>query len=94
VFHFHLQTARARAQQIVSGDLGPRSGFWTKAVLFLNTFDPVQVRYAGYEWRKVVEYVATAAEIANKVRVGLVFGVLRLTTFSHFWQFVLSEMLC
>lgn len=70
-------------QQIVSGDLSPGGRLWTKALLFLNTFDPVQVRYAGYEWRKVVEYVATAAQTANKVGIIHVFAVLKTNDFSH-----------
>lgn len=38
-------------------------------MLFLKTFDPIQVKYAGYEWRKVVESVARAAEAVSKVRI-------------------------
>lgn len=35
---------------------------------FLERFDPVQVRYAGHEWRRVVEMVAKSARAVSKVR--------------------------
>lgn len=35
---------------------------------FLERFDPVQVRYAGHEWRRVVESVAKSARACSKVR--------------------------
>lgn len=44
---------------------------WSKAVLFLRQFDPIQVRYAGHEWRQLVELVVQGAEAASKARWGL-----------------------
>jgi hypothetical protein len=35
---------------------------------FLERFDPVQVRYVGHEWRRVVEMVAKSARAISKVR--------------------------
>lgn len=46
----------------------PGGRLWSKALLFLKTFDPVQVRYAGQEWRRLVELVAKAAETVSKAR--------------------------
>jgi hypothetical protein len=37
-------------------------------VLFLETFDPVQLRYAGKEWRMLVEYTETMARTSGSVR--------------------------
>lgn len=36
-------------------------------VSYLRAFDPVQVRYAGQEWRQLVELVAKAAQMISKV---------------------------
>lgn len=35
--------------------------------MFLETFDPVQMRYAGYEWRKLVDYVEEIARELGSV---------------------------
>ncbi|KKA20529.1 COP9 subunit 3 [Rasamsonia emersonii CBS 393.64] len=66
VFHFHVLALRSRTNQVIPKDLYPGNNLWSKALLFLKTFDPIQVRYAGYEWRKVVESVARAAEAVAK----------------------------
>jgi hypothetical protein len=36
-------------------------------VLFLETFDPVQMRYAGQEWRKLVDSVEQIARATGSV---------------------------
>ncbi|KAL1967750.1 hypothetical protein VTN77DRAFT_2439 [Rasamsonia byssochlamydoides] len=66
VFHFHVLALRSRTKRVIPEDLHPGKYLWSKALLFLKTFDPVQVRYAGYEWRQVVECVARAAEAVSK----------------------------
>ncbi|KZM25342.1 hypothetical protein ST47_g3537 [Ascochyta rabiei] len=43
----------------------PGGALWNKAVLFLETFDPVQMRYAGHEWKRVVDYVEPLARNAG-----------------------------
>jgi hypothetical protein len=37
-------------------------------VFFLETFDPVQMRYAGLEWKKLVEFVEFIARSVESVR--------------------------
>lgn len=39
---------------------------WSKAVHFLMGFDPIQVRYAGSEWRELVELVGQSAFAVSK----------------------------
>jgi hypothetical protein len=48
---------------------------WIKAVQYLETFDPVAVRYAGTNWRVLVEIVDRSAARQRDVwfRLGLVF---------------------
>jgi hypothetical protein len=40
-----------------------------KIVVFLEKFDPIQIRYAGKEWRRLVKFVSRVAEISGIVRV-------------------------
>jgi COP9 signalosome complex subunit 3 len=42
---------------------------WNKLVQWLETFDPVQMRYAGNEWRKLVDYVEQIARAMDSVRL-------------------------
>lgn len=53
----------------VPDTLKPGGSLWNKLVLFLETFDPVQLRYVGQEWRKLVEYTEQIARAAGSVRV-------------------------
>ncbi|ORY13308.1 hypothetical protein BCR34DRAFT_481226 [Clohesyomyces aquaticus] len=41
--------------------LKPGGTVWNKIERFLETFDPVQIRYVGGEWRKLLEYVERVA---------------------------------
>ncbi len=45
----------------------PTGTLWPKMVDFLERFDPIQVRYVGHEWRRVVEMVAKSARAISKV---------------------------
>ncbi|KAF2027902.1 hypothetical protein EK21DRAFT_114390 [Setomelanomma holmii] len=56
----HRITALADKRSIPD-TLKPGGATWNKLVLFLETFDPVQMRYAGQEWRKLVDYVEQIA---------------------------------
>lgn len=46
----------------------PGGTLWNKLVLFLETFDAVQMRYAGQEYKKLVEVVERLARNAASVR--------------------------
>lgn len=47
--------------------LQPGTPLWNALVLFLESFDPIQMRYAGDQWRKLVDYVELIARTANAV---------------------------
>ena len=47
--------------------LRPGGSLWNKLVLFLESFDPVQMRYAGHEWRKLIDYVEQIARATGTV---------------------------
>ncbi|KAF2819768.1 hypothetical protein CC86DRAFT_412689 [Ophiobolus disseminans] len=47
----------------VPDTLKPGGALWNKLVKFLEEFDSVQMRYAGHEWRKLVDYVEQIARV-------------------------------
>ncbi|EQL31954.1 COP9 subunit 3, variant [Blastomyces dermatitidis ER-3] len=49
----------------------PGGEIWLKSVAFLKVFDPIQVRYAGQEWRSLVDVVVKSAEIASRPLLAL-----------------------
>ncbi|MCJ1251285.1 hypothetical protein MMC30_008516 [Trapelia coarctata] len=44
----------------------PGEQLWQKMLVFMESFDPVQVRYAGAQWLSLVETVARSAETSQK----------------------------
>ncbi|KAF2799902.1 hypothetical protein K505DRAFT_356151 [Melanomma pulvis-pyrius CBS 109.77] len=52
-----------KAQKHIPEPLRPGGSLWNKIVLFLETCDPVQIRYAGPEWKRVVEAVEVVARV-------------------------------
>ncbi|PGH04752.1 hypothetical protein AJ79_06973 [Helicocarpus griseus UAMH5409] len=59
----------------------PGGDIWSKSVALLKVFDPIQVRYAGQEWRSLVEMVAKSAEVASRPLLALQplkYAILRL----------------
>jgi COP9 signalosome complex subunit 3 len=57
-----------RHNQRLPKDVQPGGDLWKRAIEFLKVFDPIQVRYAGQEWRRLIELVAHAAQAASKAR--------------------------
>ncbi|KAF2134646.1 hypothetical protein P153DRAFT_380456 [Dothidotthia symphoricarpi CBS 119687] len=45
--------------------LKPGGELWNKLVAFLESFDPVQMRYAGQEWKKLVEFTEQIARASG-----------------------------
>ena len=43
----------------------PGGHLWQKMLVFMERFDPVQVRYLGHDWRRLIETVARAAELSS-----------------------------
>jgi len=45
----------------------PGGQLWQKMLVFMENFDPVQVRYVGAQWLSLVENVVRSAETSQKV---------------------------
>lgn len=48
-------------------ELRPDGTLFLKIVLFLESFDSVQIRYAGHQWRRVVKFVYRITQLFNVV---------------------------
>ncbi|KAF2711703.1 hypothetical protein K504DRAFT_475490 [Pleomassaria siparia CBS 279.74] len=57
------QAENPKSQKNIPETLRPGGTLWNKTVEFLENADPVQLRYVGAEWRKLVEQVETIARI-------------------------------
>ena len=68
ILHSNIATARGKSNKSWPKELLPGSEIWSRLTLFLKTFDPVLVRYAGQEWRQLVELTARSAEAVSKAR--------------------------
>jgi COP9 signalosome complex subunit 3 len=66
----HARSRPGREAESVPGYLciAPSERLWSKMVGFLGSFDKRQIRYAGSEWRKVIEIVAESAKKTGQVR--------------------------
>lgn len=62
-----IQKAQELNADSLPADLRPPGRLWTCAAHFLASFDGVQVRYAGREWRLLVELVGQASQAASMV---------------------------
>jgi COP9 signalosome complex subunit 3 len=49
--------------------LAPGGPLWTRLAQFLEGADPVQLRYVGGQWRKLVEFTETIANQCQSVRL-------------------------
>ncbi|MCJ1309405.1 hypothetical protein MMC25_003064 [Agyrium rufum] len=75
----HIQQAQALKE--TSKIFRPGTFLWTKAELFFQQFDPIQVRYVGPEWKAVLDAMHHAAEAIRDPSIIMpVFGnaILRL----------------
>ncbi len=54
-------------KRTVPDTLRPGGALWIQLVGFLETFDPVQMRYAGQEWRKLVDFTEQIARVSGSV---------------------------
>ncbi|KAH8704691.1 putative COP9 subunit 3 [Talaromyces proteolyticus] len=66
VLHFHLKTLEKTPNDNVSTETRPGSVFWTRSTMFLRTFEPNQIKFAGSEWYRLMGFIATTAEMENK----------------------------
>lgn len=91
VLSSYVQPLHDQSRTRLPEDICPGGCLWDKAVRFLACFDPIQIRYVGYEWRLVVEIIAEAAEQVSKASHGSpvdIISVYLLTQRSPFWLFL------
>lgn len=65
-----IQKAHELNADSLPADLRPSGRLWTCATHFLASFDRVQIRYAGREWRLLVELVGQASQAASMPLLG------------------------
>ncbi|KAL5332629.1 hypothetical protein BJX70DRAFT_392851 [Aspergillus crustosus] len=68
LLRYQIRQVQKRTRRDIPDDLLPGGILWKHAVRFLRSFDPVQVRYAGHEWRQLIELMASAAQDSSKAR--------------------------
>ncbi|KAJ5788091.1 hypothetical protein N7457_003081 [Penicillium paradoxum] len=68
--HLQIQKARELNSDIFPEDLRPMGRLWIRATRFLGCFDRVQIRYAGREWRQLVELIGHASQAASMPLLG------------------------
>lgn len=56
-----------QASPATSKLFAPGGALWLKMLEFMDQFDPIQVRYAGQSWRRLVETVAKVARATSDV---------------------------
>ncbi|KAF2853966.1 hypothetical protein T440DRAFT_295268 [Plenodomus tracheiphilus IPT5] len=52
-------------KRTVSDTLKPEGSLWSSLVLFFETADPVQLRYVGQEWKRLVDFTEQIARAAG-----------------------------
>jgi COP9 signalosome complex subunit 3 len=72
ILYAHIEAARS-ASKASSGSLPPAillgGRLWPRIVAFLQSFDPIQVRYAGNQFRFVVDIVSYGARQTGHVSI-------------------------
>ena len=48
---------------------------------FIDHFDPVQVRYVGFEWRRLIDAIVRVADASSDVILLFVWAMARLTVY-------------
>jgi COP9 signalosome complex subunit 3 len=56
-----------KSQKNVPEQLRPGGYAWNKIELFMETADPVQLRYVGIEWRRLHFYIEHVARLMGTV---------------------------
>ncbi|KAJ5084308.1 hypothetical protein NUU61_008887 [Penicillium alfredii] len=58
ILRVQIQTSQERTSEKLPTNLRPMGKLWSRAVRFLKKFDNIHIRYAGQEWRQLIEVVA------------------------------------
>ncbi|KAL4937447.1 signalosome subunit 3 [Aspergillus oleicola] len=61
-----IQQLQKRSKRDIPEEVLPGGSLWKHSIRFLRSLDPIQIRYAGHEWRQLVELLATAAQVTSK----------------------------
>ncbi|KAB8255873.1 hypothetical protein BDV32DRAFT_129984 [Aspergillus pseudonomiae] len=61
-----IQSLQGSNRSRLPEQIYPGRELWLKAIRFLRSFDPFQIRYAGHEWRRLVQLVVHAAQAVSK----------------------------
>lgn len=69
LLRLQIQTLQEASHESLHQELLPSGPVWLRAARYLELFDSVQVRYAGLEWRQLVEFVGRAAQAASQVDI-------------------------
>ncbi|ODH46652.1 hypothetical protein GX48_07262 [Paracoccidioides brasiliensis] len=67
----HYQVSQEDTKEPFPVAWRPGGELWSKSITLLKVFDRIQVRYAGQEFRNLVEIVAKSAEISSRPLVAL-----------------------
>ena len=70
LYALHAQIQDAATKQSAAAKsvaVSPASPLWAKIVSFVERFDPVQIRYGGSEFRRLVEIIAKSVQSASTV---------------------------
>ncbi|KAE8412035.1 hypothetical protein BDV36DRAFT_272592 [Aspergillus pseudocaelatus] len=66
IFLLKIQSLQGSNKGRLPEQIYPGRELWLKAIRFLRSFDPFQIRYAGHEWRQLVQLVVQAAQAVSK----------------------------
>ncbi|KAF2106306.1 hypothetical protein BDV96DRAFT_336645 [Lophiotrema nucula] len=88
IFALHARISAlsdAKFQKGIPDQLRPGGYIWNKVENFMQNFDPVQVRYVGQEWRRLMDYLERVARLMGSPGVAISpirSGLLRLDPLS------------
>ncbi|KAJ5668808.1 hypothetical protein N7462_009878, partial [Penicillium macrosclerotiorum] len=69
LLHLQIQSSQNANYNLFPEAILPSGKLWNRITAYIKAFDPVQVRYAGHEWRQLIELVAQIAQGASKARL-------------------------
>lgn len=74
--HAQLQITLQKTTKGIPPTLLPGGGLFERLSVFLRSFDPIEVRYAGHQWRFAMEVLADIAQQDRSGRVSVVYAVM------------------
>ncbi|KAF2835018.1 hypothetical protein M501DRAFT_1020231 [Patellaria atrata CBS 101060] len=68
----HSHGDRPKHLKHVADAVKPDSLLWARIAHFLEVFDPIQIRYVGQEYRRLLDFVALVASLCNSYLAGVI----------------------